>query len=95
MTLVYYRNGNGKIIRYHLPPKEWTTEQLAAEMAKFNEKGDAKVYAQEIQEDSLEMYLYERAEHQKRYPKEIIQAALDAIEEARDAINCLEAEPTE
>ena len=91
MKLIYYRDGEGKIIRYHLPPKEWTPEKLEAEMAKFNETGDAKVYAQEIAEDSLEMYLYKRAEHQRCYPKEIIQAALDAIEEARDAINCLEA----
>lgn len=95
MTLIYYRNGNGKIVRYHLPPKGMTPEQLKTAMEEFNAKGDDKVYAQEIEEGSLEMCLYERAQYQLRFPKEAIQAALDAIEEARDAINCLEAEPTE
>lgn len=92
MTLIYYRDGNGKIIRYHLPPKELSPERLAEEMERFNATGDAKVYTHEIKEDSLEMFLYEKAQYHKRYPKEIIQAALDAIEEARDAINCLELE---
>lgn len=92
MILIYYKNKNGKIMRHHLPPKDWTKEQLEAEMAKFNEQGDTKVYAQEIEEGSLEMHLYEMAQYRKRYPQEIIRAALDAIDEARDAINCLEAE---
>ena len=50
MKLIYYRDGEGKIIRYHLPPKELAPEQLEAEMAKFNKLGDTKVYAQEIEE---------------------------------------------
>lgn len=92
MTLVYYRNGNGKITGYHLPPRDLSPEQLETAIAEFNKKGEKKAYLQEIEEDSLEMHLYERAQYQKRYPKEVIRAALDAIDEAKDAIYCLEQE---
>jgi len=92
MQLIYYRDKNGKILRHHLPPKNLTPERLAAEMAKFNEKGDEKVFLQEIEEGSLEMHLYEMAKYRRRFPQEVVQAALDAIDEARDAINCLESE---
>ena len=95
MTLVYYRDGNGKVIRHHLPPKGLTQKQLEEAVAEFNVKNTTQAFIQEIQDDSLEMHLFERAQYQRRFPKEVIQAALDAIEEARDAINCLEAEPTE
>lgn len=96
MLLIYYRNKDGgDILRYHLPPKNMTPEQLKAEMAKFNEDGDAKVYCQEIKENSLEMFLYEKAQYRKRFTKEVITAALDAISEARDAIECLDVEDGE
>lgn len=90
MKLIYYRDKNGKILRYQLPPKKMTQEQLEAAMAEFNETGDAKVYLHEIEEGSLEMYLYEQAQYRKRFSKEAVQQALDAPEEAKDAIRCLE-----
>ena len=92
MLLIYYRDKNGKILRYHLPPKDWTPEQLNAEMEKFNEKGDVKVFCQEIEENSLEMHLYKKAQFHRRFPKEVVRAALDALEEARNAIECIETE---
>ena len=95
MKLIYYRDKAGKILRYHLPPEKMTQEQLEASMAEFNEKGDAKVYLHEIEEGSLEMHLYEQAQYRKRFPKEVVQQALDALEEARDAIRCLEWEDGE
>ena len=90
MRLIYYRDGNGKILRNHLPPKGWTQEQIETAVAEFNEKGDAKAYIHEIEEGSLEMYLYEQAQLRKKFPKEIVMQALDALEEAQDAIRCLE-----
>lgn len=90
MQLIYYRDGNGKILRYHLPPKDWTLEKLEAEIADFNEKGDSKAYLQNIEEGTLAMHLYEQAQNRKKFPKEVVMAALDALEEAQDAIRCLE-----
>ena len=92
MKLIYYRNKDGKILRHHLPPKGMSPEQLETAMAEFNEKGEEQVYLHEIEEGSLEMHLYEMAQYHRRFPQEVIRAALDAIDEARDAINCLEAE---
>lgn len=93
MVLIFYRDGTGKIIRTQRPPIDWPPERLAAEIEKFNSEGDVKAYSQELKEDSLEFYLYEYAQKQRRYTKDTIQAALDAIEEARDCINSLEAAP--
>lgn len=90
MLLIFYRDKTGKILRYHLPPKGMTPEQLTEEMAKFNERNDTQVYSKEIEEGSLEMHLFERAQYRRLYSQGIIQAALDAIAEARDCINCLE-----
>ena len=92
MTLIYYRDKDGKILRYQQMPKGWTLEQLEAEMEKFNKVGDVKVYRHEVEDGSLEMFLFEKAKYRKRYSKEIIRAALDAIEEARDAIDCIDVE---
>lgn len=90
MILIYYRDNDGKIVRHHLPHKDMTPEQLAAAMEEFNERGDTKVYAQEIEEGSLEMYLYERAQKQKRFTEQSIEDAKDAIREALNAIEYLE-----
>ena len=90
MLLIYYRDKGGKILRHHLPPKEMTLEQIEAAIAEFNEKGDTKAYCQTIKDGSLEMHLYEQAQLRKRFPKEIVMQALDALEEAQDAIRCLE-----
>lgn len=90
MKLIYYRDGNGKILRHHLPPKDMTPKQLEEAVAEFNTKNTTQASIRDIEEGSLEMYLYESAQKQRRFTEETIQAALDAIEEARDAINCLE-----
>ena len=92
MKLIYYRNKDGKIVRHHLPPKGMTPEQLATAMEEFNNKGEEKVFCQEIADGSLEMHLYEMAQYRRCFPQEVIRAVLDAIDEARDAINCLETE---
>lgn len=93
MQIIYYRTSeDGKVVRYHLPPKGMTPEQIETEISKFNEKGDAKAYIYNIEEGSVEMFLYEQAQYRRRFPKEIIESALDAISEARDAVLCLEQE---
>ena len=92
MTLIYYKNKDGKVYHFHLPTKEMTPEKLKNAMERFNEKGDAKVYTREIEEGSLEMLLVESAMRSKLFPKQAIMDALDAIAEARDAIECLNTE---
>ena len=95
MQVIYYRDGNGKILRHHLPPKGWTFEQIESAIAEFNEHGEAKAYLKNIEEGSLEMHLYEQAQLRKKFPKDVVMQALDALEEAQDAIRCLEWEDGE
>lgn len=91
MILIYYKNKDGKIVRHHPARDGRTLEQLQDAVEIYNNNGhDQKAYIQEIQEDSLEMYLWEYAQKQKRFTEETVQAARDAIREALDCIDCLE-----
>lgn len=91
MILIYYRNNDGQIISHHPARDGRTLEQLQAAAEEYNSNGRTqKAYIQEIQEDSLEMYLWEYAQKQKRFTEETVQAARDAIREALDCIDCLE-----
>lgn len=91
MILIYYKNNDGKIVRHHPERTGKTLEQLQALAEEYNSKGyTQQAYIQELPEDSLEMYLWECAQKQKRFTEETVEAAKDAIREALDAINCLE-----
>lgn len=92
MKLIYYRDGEGNIKRYHLPPPQMSEEELTAAIEAFNAKGEKKAFCAEIEENSLEMFLFEKARWQKRFPKLMIEEALEALSEARDAIQMLEAD---
>ena len=57
--------------------------------------GENKAFCAKIEENSLEMFLYEKARWQRRFPKLMIEEALETLEalsEARDAIQMLEAD---
>lgn len=90
MIVIYYRDKDGKIQHYGRLEKEVTKEQLAAKLEEYNSMGGMQACAQEIHEGSLEMHLFEMAQYRKRYPIEIIRAALDAIDEAREAIESMD-----
>lgn len=91
MILIYYKNNDGKIVRHHPARNGETLEQLQALAEEYNSKClNQKAFIQEIQEDSLEMYLWECAQKQKRFTEETVQAARDAIREALYCIDCLE-----
>lgn len=92
MILIYYKDDNGAVVSHHPARDGRTLEQLQAAAEEYNSKrpNTRKAYIKEIQEDSLEMYLLNYAEKQKRFTEESVQAAKDAIREALDCIDCLE-----
>lgn len=92
MILIYYKDDNGLIVSHHQARDGRTLEQLQAAAEEYNNTPPyvRKAYVQEIQEDSLEMYLLKYAEKQKRFTKESVQAVKDAIREALDCIDYLE-----
>lgn len=91
MILIYYKNKDGKIVRHHTTRNGETLESLQPLADDYNVKHETeKAYIQDLPEDSLEMYLWECAQKQKRFTEETVEAAKDAIREALDAIDCLE-----
>ena len=57
MTLICYKNDKGKIVRYHLPPKDMTPKQLEEAVASFNEKNAATILnaVEELKAESEKM----------------------------------------
>ena len=96
MIIVYYRDKKtGAITRHHNGPLACTAEETVALAKEFNEKNKDKddvpiAYVHEPDPGSLTEHLLNYLERKHKYTEETIRAALDALEEARDAINSLE-----
>lgn len=91
MILVYYRDVAGKIVRHHTVRDGETLENIQSLVEHYNDTyQDRTAYVQDIQEDSLEMYLFECAQKKKLFTEQTIEDAKDAIREALSAIECLE-----
>ncbi len=94
MFIIFYRDGNGKITSHHTAPEDWTEQELAGKIEQYNsekEKAQGRTAAYlELKDGSIERYLFDYLEQRNRYTKETIEAALDALDEARSCIDSLE-----
>lgn len=91
MRIVYYRDEAGNIKQHSGIPEEWSNDELALRLLKYNhEHPEYKATIVEIEHGSFEEYLLGLVKKARQRAKDDIQAALDAIEEARDAILDLE-----
>lgn len=92
MKMIFYKAGD-KIVMHHPVPKEWTDEKIDERIRKFNSgetNPDGKTaFALEIQDGSVEAYLLECLEKRYRFMRDALQEAKDAVEEARDCLDCL------
>jgi len=96
LTIAYYRKKDtGEITHHHALPQDWPPEVVEGCMNQYNSEADRKttVYAIRVESGSFEAYLLDRLEKKYRLAKNAIQEALDAIDDARSCINCLEVEP--
>lgn len=92
MRIIYYRNSDGEITQHSAVPTEWSDDELALRLLEFNEKHpDHPATLIVVEENSFEAYLLNAIKKAKQRAADDIRAALDAIEEARDAIQDLEA----
>ena len=89
MILIYYTNISGKIVRCHLPPKDWSADRLELAMRDYNKRGPDTVHLQEIKENSLTAYLFEQAQLRRKLPAEAIRDAIDALSDAHNALDYL------
>lgn len=92
MIIVYYRDADGKIVRCHTPPEDWTMETVRERIDQFNsEQGHkATAYALQTEEGSIEAYLYQKAQERAAWDKKALREAIDAIEDALDTVRGLE-----
>ena len=90
MTIAYYTNDEGRIVRHHKIPDGMDPLELQEKIAEYNKKSrDDKAKVKTFDDGSLEAYLFDLANKKLRLNKETVQDALDALCEARDRIECL------
>lgn len=92
MIIIYYRDADGKIVRHHAAPKDWTMETVRERIDQYNkEQGNkATVYALQTEDDSIEAYLYHKAQERAKWDKEALREAIGAIKDALNAVRGLE-----
>ena len=98
MKVVYYKHIRDNVIGNHqILPEEWSDAEIEEKRKRYNEKNGNIVQASvvDVEEGSFMAYLLERADQRRKFPKEAIQEALDALDEARAAIWSLEVEDEE
>jgi len=96
LTIAYYRKKDtGEITHHHALPEDWPPEVVGERMNQYNSEADHKTiaYAIQVEAGSFEAYLLDCLEKKYKLAKEAIREALDAIDDARSCINCLEVEP--
>lgn len=89
MIIVYYTNADGIIFKHHKIPDDMNSLELQEKIEEYNKKCPDRAHAKEIEDGSLEAYLFDLANRKKRLSKETVQDALDAIWEARGLVECL------
>lgn len=89
MIVAYYTNDEGRIVRHHKIPDDMNPLELQEKIAEYNKKSRDKAQVKEIEDGSLEAYLFDLANRKLRLNKETVQDALDALLEARGLIEGL------
>jgi len=89
MIVAYYTNDEGIIVRHHKIPDDMNPLELQEKIAEYNKKSRDKAHVKEIADGGLEAYLFDLANRKLRLNKEVVQDALDALQEARGLIEGL------
>lgn len=98
MLIIYYKDKDGKIVGCHGNTGEKTLDELKELRYRYNldsEKTGKTAYVEEVEDDSLTAYLFNKADARKKYDKERFRDAADLLESALDAVKELEWEYTE
>lgn len=94
MIIIYYRDAAGKIVRAHKAKEGQTMAGIAPLVVEYNAKAKENcgrlATAAEVPDDSLEAYLLNVTNERKKWDREIVQDAIDALQQALYAVRCLE-----
>lgn len=93
MIIIYHRNKDGEIVDCHTAKKDRTIEELKEMVENYNKKDKKETierrfaYIEEVDENSLEAYLYGRYQKQKEFAKENLRYASECIRNALDVVD--------
>lgn len=94
MFIIFYKDRDGKITHHQKAPEGWDEGALKEKIEHYNTHPEPRQTTTaeyiDVADGSIEKYLFEYAEKRTRYTKETIEAALDALDEARSCIDGLE-----
>ena len=92
MIIIYYRDKTtGEIDRAHLSKEGQTMADLAPLITKYNSDYPRSVVAAvEVADDSLEAYLFNKTKERKKWDQEIVQDAIEALQDALDYVRSLD-----
>lgn len=95
--LIYHRSKEhfdqgGEITRCYAAMDGTTAEELKKSVDKYNSDSEKKEIAAfvTVEDNSLEMYLYQEAKRAVVYQREAVQDAIASVERALDDLHCLD-----
>ena len=90
MKVVFYRDQDGNIGNCHGVPDDWSEAELQDRVNTFNAQAPTpQAYIEDIKDGSLEQFLFMKFRDRKKDRSEAIRCALEAIQEAEDAVESL------
>lgn len=91
--VLFFVNENNEIFSHMLVSPDWSNEILAEKITAYNKanaSNNKSVFFKWFTEGSYTDYLFKTMDKKKKYDKELLQEALNAIEQVRDCICSLE-----
>lgn len=90
MKLIFYRDKNsGKLFNYHKPSEKMTESEVKKAIYRMNSNPKEKLTVELVEINEYGEFLFEKAEAKRCFSSECIQEAIDALDNAKDLINCL------
>ena len=91
MRVVVYRNHFGKIVEHQSVPEKMTVKELTEKIVIWNRTTSRSLVAElhEIEDDSFEEYLYQKAEARARWNREALQDLKQILSDADDLVTSL------
>ncbi|MBQ3045160.1 MAG: hypothetical protein IJD49_04335 [Clostridia bacterium] len=94
MKLIFYRNKKSGELTTVFKALEWSDEELNKRVTEFNANENNFVTAEVIEADEHMEFVFNKSEEKRMFSKRAIQEALDALDTARNCIDCLEVAET-
>ena len=92
MYIIYYTDKEGKITNHHKAAEDRTPEELGEMVREFNHtnKNGKTAHIVDAEDGGFVAYLFEKEQQRKQWDKQIVQDAIDSLEEAMPFVRSLQ-----